>query len=105
MEMIVFWTDSAIEDLQKIYSYLILNVNENIANKTTNLIVNRTISLENNPRIGQAEELLKHFKKEIRYLVEGHHKIVYLIDENFVIILTVFDCRQDPKKLKKIINL
>ena len=105
MEMIVFWTDSAIEDLQKIYSYLSTVASDKIAINTTNSIVERTISLEHNPRIGQIEELLKHYKKEIRYIVEGHHKIVYLIDDYYVIILTVFDCRQDPKKLEDSVQL
>jgi plasmid stabilization system protein ParE len=100
MEMIVLWSDSAIEDLQEIHDYFIAKASFKIANKITNSIVDKTISLENNPRIGQAEELLKHKKEEIRYLVDCNYKIVYFIDKNYVIIATVFDCRQDPKKLE-----
>jgi len=68
--------------------------------KITNSIVDKSILLEKNPRIGQAEELLRHRKEEIRYLVDGHYKIVYLIEGNTVIIATVFDCRQNPKILE-----
>jgi len=71
-----------------------------VADKITNSIVDKTIMLEITPRMGQKEELLAHFKQEIRYLVQGNYKIVYLIKENIVSIATVFDCRQDPIKLK-----
>ena len=100
MEMIVLWTDSAIADLQEIHDYFISVASLKVANKITNSIVDKSILLENNPRIGQVEELLKHRKEEIRYIVDGHYKIVYFIDDNYVIIATVFDCRKDPKILE-----
>ena len=56
--------------------------------------------LEETPRIGQKEEYLAHLKQEIRYLVHRNYKIVYIIEENIISIATVFDCRQDPIKLK-----
>ncbi len=99
MEMIVLWSDSAIEDLQEIHDYYATSANAKVADKIVNSIVDLTIGLDKNPRIGQTEELLNHKKEEIRYLVEGNYKIVYFIDKNYVIIATVFDCRQNPKKL------
>ena len=102
MEMTVLWSDSAISDLQGIYDYYITTANSKVANKMVNLIVERSQLLGENPRIGQIEELLKHKKNEIRYLVERQYKIVYLIEDHIVLIATVFDCRQDPKKLSKI---
>lgn len=101
MEMIILWSDTAIEDLQGIHDYLKVSAGLKVANKIVNTLVDRTLLLENNPRIGQTEELLKHKKEEIRYLVDSNYKIVYFIDENYLIIATVFDCRQDPKKLTK----
>jgi len=100
MEIVVIWSDSAIEDLRDIYNYFILTASKKIADKITNAIVDRTILLEQAPRIGQREELLMHLHEEIRYLVDGNYKIVYLIDENLVTVLTIFDCRQNPKKLE-----
>lgn len=99
MEMIVLWADSAIEDIHQIYDYYIIIAGDKVANKITNSIVDKVILLEKNPRIGQLEDLLKHKKEEIRYLVNGNYKIVYFIEENQVIIASVFDCRQDPLKL------
>ena len=100
MEMIVLWSDAAIEELQKIFDYYNTAVSFKVASTITNTIVDKTLTLEHYPRIGQTEELLKHLQKEIRYLVEGNYKIVYWIEDNFVNIATIFDCRQNPKKLK-----
>ncbi len=100
MEIIVVWSDSAIEELRNIYEYYYSKASKQVADKITNSIVDKTIMLEVTPRMEQKEELLAHFKQEIRYLVQGNYKIVYLIEENIVSIATVFDCRQDPIKLK-----
>ncbi len=102
MEIVVFWTDSAIEELRSIYEYYCFKAGKTVADKITNSIVDKTILLEVTPQMGQKEELLSHFKKEIRYLVDGNYKIVYWVDNNLVSILTVFDCRQNPEKLRTI---
>jgi len=93
-------TDTAIEELRAIYDYFYFKVGKPVADKISNAIVDKTLLLEQTPRIGQKEELLASMNKEIRYLIEGNYKIVYWIDENLVSIATVFDCRQNPKKLK-----
>ncbi|MDP3433974.1 MAG: type II toxin-antitoxin system RelE/ParE family toxin [Bacteroidota bacterium] len=100
MEIVVIWSDSAIQDLRNIYDYLYFQASKRIADKISNAIVDKTILLEQTPRIGQKEEMLAHLNKEIRYLIEGNYKIVYWIDENLISVATVFDCRQDPQKLK-----
>jgi len=100
MEIIIIWSDSAIEELRDIYDYFLSKAGKKVADKIINAIVDQTIMLEQTPQMGQTEELLAHLKKEIRYLVSGNYKIVYFIDKNIVSIATVFDCRQNPKKLK-----
>ena len=60
----------------------------------------KTQLLSEKPRIGQIEELLKHKNIEIRYLVVKKYKIVYIIEDPIVLIASVFDCRQNPQKLK-----
>jgi len=100
VEIIVVWSDSAIEELRNIYEFYYSKASKRVADKITNSIVDKTIILEITPRMGKKEELLAHFKQEIRYLVQGNYKIVYFIEENIVSIATVFDCRQNPIKLK-----
>jgi plasmid stabilization system protein ParE len=77
---------------------LYFKANKKIADKISNGIVDKTLLLEQTPRIGQKEEMLLHLNKEIRYLIEGNYKIVYWIDQDVISIATVFDCRMDPKK-------
>lgn len=100
MEIVVVWSDTAIEELRAIYDYLYFQANKIVADKISNAIVDKTILLEQTPRIGQKEQILAHLNKEIRYLIEGNFKIVYWIDRDIISIATVFDCRMDPKKLK-----
>ncbi|MEO5571695.1 MAG: type II toxin-antitoxin system RelE/ParE family toxin, partial [Bacteroidia bacterium] len=51
-------------------------------------------------KIGQQEPLLKSYKRKYRYLVSGHYKIIYSVASEKVFIHTIFDTRQNPKKLK-----
>lgn len=101
MEVVVIWTDSAIEELQQIYEYYHNKAGDKTANKLVNKIVDLSIKLEKFPLMGQTEALLIHYKKDIRYLVQGNYKIVYMVQEDIVYVLTVFDCRQDPALLKR----
>ena len=101
MEIAVLWSDSAISELQAIHDYYLTTASFKVAYKIVNSIVDRSLLLSENPRMGQIEELLKHRKDEIRYLVEGNYKIVYTIKGHIVLIASVFDCRQDPKKLAR----
>lgn len=101
MEIIVLWSDSAQSDLRAIHDYYLEKANSKVALKLINSIIDKSLLLSNNPRLGQIEELLKHKNIEIRYLVEGNYKIVYVIEDLIVLISAVFDCRQDPEKLKK----
>jgi len=99
MEIVVIWSDSAIEELKDIYNHYYFKAGKKVADKLVNDIVDQSIVLEKTPRIGQIEDMLSPLLKEIRYLVQGNYKIVYLIDENMATIATVFDCRQNPRKL------
>jgi len=101
MEIVVVWSDGAIEELRTIYDYLYFNVSKKVADKISNAIVDKTLLLEQSPRVGQKEELLVHLNKEIRYLIEGNYKIVYWIDDEIISIASVFDCRMNPKEIKR----
>ena len=51
--------------------------------------------------MGQEENNPKVAGKGFRYLVEGNYKIVYkyFSDKKEILIVTVFDTRQNPKKM------
>lgn len=100
MEITVIWTESAIEELHHIYDYFYYEVSKKVADKIVKSIVDKTLLLEKNPFIGQKETFISFHDKEIRYLVDGNYKIVYWIKEKIVFIATIFDCRQNPLKMK-----
>jgi plasmid stabilization system protein ParE len=58
--------------------------------------------LESNPLLGAKEPLLNNRPFEYRFIVESNYKIIYRFNENVVRIVSVFDCRQNPQKVKKI---
>ena len=54
------------------------------------------------PLLGQREELLKDLSVEFRYRVEGNYKILYYTLPEKIVISLVFDCRQNPEKMRDI---
>jgi len=73
--------------------------------KLINGIYNEAFNLKKHPEIGQKEELLKNRKQEFRYLVYKNYKIIYWINdkEKRIEIIDVFDTRQNPIKIERLI--
>ncbi len=97
----IIWTNHAISELKSIFIYYRMVANENVADKIRKSIFHATKPLIKQPFIGQIEENLIDLKQEHRYLVEGNYKIIYRVIDNDVYITDVFDCRQNPQKMKK----
>ncbi len=104
MELRVFWTDTARSQLEEIFDYYKNKASIKIARKLVKKIIDRTIQLEKNPNSGPKEPLLFRRKFEFRYLVEGNYKIIYWKQDNYIIIASVFDCRQNPEKMNEILT-
>ncbi|MFU8842930.1 MAG: type II toxin-antitoxin system RelE/ParE family toxin [Bacteroidales bacterium] len=102
MELRVFWTNTARFQLEDIFNYYKSEASIRVARKLVKQIIERTIQLEKNPESGPKEPLLTDRKFEYRYLVEGNYKIIYWIEDNYIKVATVFDCRQNPEKIKNL---
>lgn len=102
MELKVFWTDFAIEQLEDIFDYYKHKANGGIAKKLVSEIVSKTIQLESQPKSGQVEELLQDRLLDYRYIVEGNYKIIYWVEEKYIKIAAIFDTRQNPAKIEKL---
>ena len=102
MELRVFWTNTARFQLEDIFNYYKSKASIRVARKLVKQIIERTIQLEKNPESGLKEPLLTDRKFEYRYLVEGNYKIIYWIEDNYIKVATVFDCRQNPEKIKNL---
>jgi len=99
----ILWTDFAINQLKDIFDYHLIKASPNIAQRLVQKIIDATIILENNPKSGRKEELLKDRHQEYRFIVVKNYKIIYWIDFEFslIYISMVFDTRQNPKKIIK----
>lgn len=96
----IIWSDFALRQLKKIHSYYKKEASEKTAQKLTKTLVQTTIQLETNPLIGKKEPLLKNYDFEYRFLIKKHFKIIYRLDGNIVRVISIFDTRQNPKKIR-----
>ena len=103
MEVRIVWSEQSERQLKDIFDYYSIEVSPRIANKVINRILDRVSILESNPLAGTKEELLYDYPVEYRYLVERNYKIIYWRLEDMIIIASVFDSRQNPEKIKKIV--
>ena len=100
--MRVEWSELSERQLKDIFDYYSFEVSPRIARKIINGIIDRVSILESNPLTGSKEELLSNYPEDFRYLIESNYKIIYWKKENMITIASVFDCRQNPEKIKKI---
>jgi plasmid stabilization system protein ParE len=100
----ILWTDFAINQLKDIFDYHLIKASPNIAQRLVQKIIDATIILENNPKSGRKEDLLVDRHQDFRFVIAKNYKIIYWIDYEFKIvnIATVFDTRQNPKKIRNI---
>ncbi|SEN88232.1 Plasmid stabilization system protein ParE [Flavobacterium sp. CF108] len=103
MELKIYWTDFAKKELKDIFDYYKKEANLSVARKLVIGITKETIKLQGQSEIGQKEELLENYSKEIRYLIFKNYKIIYWInsERNSIEILDVFDTRQNPINIKR----
>ena len=97
----IIWTNFAISELKNIFLYYRIVANDKVADKIRKSIFDATRPLTKEPLIGQIEENLLDLKQGHRYLVEGNYKIIYRLVGNDIYITDIFDCRQNPQKIKR----
>lgn len=102
-QMRLRWMKRAAKHLDNIYNFL-AKQNENAAIKIYNELLDSADILLTFPMAGIEEETLKNNPKNYRSLVVcKHYKLIYRIEKNIIKIVAVWDCRQNPEKLKRVI--
>ena len=103
MGLKIYWTDLAKIEVKSIYIFLKREASKDIAKKATQEIANEVKRLIDLPYLGQIENSLKNRTKEFRCIIYKNYKIIYWInlDKNQIEIWDVFDCRQEPLKIKR----
>ncbi len=102
MEISIEWSHQSIRQIRSIYNYYSQKASPEIAKRITKRITKKVDILFKNPTVGQKEVLLAHLSYDYRYLVESNYKIIYWQEKNTIIIASVFDCRQNPRKITNI---
>jgi len=96
----LFYTPESKLGLKESLSILKGKVSEDKIKSIRKSILDRAEILRDNSEIGQLEPLLSHLEQSHRRIIESHYKIIYLVQEERVIVTDIFDSRQNPKKMR-----
>jgi plasmid stabilization system protein ParE len=89
------------EDMDNIY-YFYAQYNQPYAVELYNRFIEEAENLLKFPKMAQIEDLLSEYPEKYRSLVvQNNYKLVYFVENDTINIVAVFDCRQNPEKLKK----
>jgi len=102
MEITITWSELSEQQVKQIFDYYSSEAGSKIAERLINKIIKRVEILYKNPFSGTKEELLSDYTEEYRYLVVMNYKIIYCVENLTITIMSVFDCRQSPDKIKVI---
>ncbi len=91
----IIWSLSAKEDLKTIYLYY-SQFSIAIANRIVDRIYEKTSILQN-PKAEQSGQF-DEYNPDFRRLISGNYKIFYKILEQQILIVRIFDSRQNPLK-------
>ncbi len=100
-EYTIVWSERAYASLTQVHDF-IAERNPESAKDTVKDLVLLSQTLGVMPRRYPVEPNLANAKHEYRFLPKWNFKIIYTVlpDDKIVLILLVFDTRQDPQKLK-----
>ncbi|MEL4015305.1 type II toxin-antitoxin system RelE/ParE family toxin [Dryocola clanedunensis] len=86
------WTEPAIEDLNRVYEFLI-SVNQPAAERVVQTLVSAPVNLVTNPQSGA---YLSEFEpREVRRLILGNYELRYELKDEIVHILRVWHTREN----------
>ncbi len=98
--MKVIWSNFASDELKSIYKYYKEVASVKTAKKIKASVFEATKQLVKFSKSGTKEENLRDLKEDHRYLVAGKFKVIYKIEDNTIYITDVFNCEQNPQKMR-----
>jgi plasmid stabilization system protein ParE len=99
--MTIIFTAEAERRLREIFNYYNLNASRKVALKIVNEIITETEILETKPYIGIRESLLVNRRFNYFFIIIKNYKVIYRLSEELIIVSTVFDTRQNPRKISR----
>lgn len=95
--MKVIWSKKSKESITNIYDYIFLRSPQNAEN-VVRTIIKLADSLGEKDATFSKDLIID--KENIRFFPKWNYKILYKIKEDKIIILDIFDSRQNPSKMK-----
>jgi len=100
--MVIEWSEKAKKRLREIFYYYEKEVSRQTATKIITEIVLSVEPLKEFPQMAAIESSLDNMSEIFRSVISTpNYKVVYYADANKINIVTIWDCRQNPKKLKR----
>ncbi|MGM0650786.1 MAG: type II toxin-antitoxin system RelE/ParE family toxin [Bacteroidota bacterium] len=93
----IVWTDEALVNLSNIFDYLKQRWTEKEIRNFSRLLYRQINLIQSNPRLFPASATSKSLRKSV---LTKQTTIYYRIDNKEVRIVTLFDNRQNPKKIR-----
>ncbi len=91
----VLWTNEALNDLDLIYEFYI-KISAKVAKEIIAEIILKTGEL----RFAEQYQM-DDLNPKYRRIIVKHYKVLYKLIKNTIFVIAVFDCRRNPKDLKK----
>lgn len=103
--MVIIWMPEALEVLENIRKYLHENDAPRAAAKLIGQLRKYAGNLADNPNLGIIEPLLAEDSNGYRSLiVRKRYKLIYYVEGETIYIDTIYDCRQQPSRLQRILK-
>ena len=102
--MVVRWSGLAKETLLEILQYIERDFGVFVSQSVYERIMNHVRLLASFPFIGRVDDVHVHLEKQVRYIVCEQSLVYYLIEEDVVLIIAVFDVRRSPQTVEHIIT-
>ena len=96
----IIWVERAQKERIEIFKYWNNRNGSFIFSKKLNELIKESLKLiSNHPMIGKRSD-----KENIRVKVLRDYLIIYEISVNKIIVLSIWDCRQNPEDLKRVLK-
>ena len=92
----IIWTKKAKDEWKRILSFWYKHTgNKSYSKKLNSKLILTLKNIKSNNYIGK-----KTSKKDIRIVICFHYLVFYKVEQNQLIIITIFDSRRNPKDLR-----
>ncbi|MCW3108889.1 MAG: hypothetical protein JWQ09_3395 [Segetibacter sp.] len=97
MALQIEWTPNALQDYEQVVNYLIKKWSINTAMDFVNRVEARVYNLSTFPNLGIASIKEPSIRS---ILITKHNRLYYQVHSTKIVILNIFDTRQNPQKNK-----